>query len=289
LGNLNQYAPVPLRHIPTYTSLTAQANLPTISIVTPSFRQGNFIERTLLSVLNQNYSKLEYHVQDGGSPDQTTTILKRYEEQLSSWSAKKDSGQSQAINHGFANTSGEIMALLNSDDLLLPNALAIVADYFNRHPDVDVVYGNRLLIDEYDMEIGRWIMPGHDSDVLSWVDYVPQETMFWRRRIWDKIGGQVDESFRFAMDWDLLVRFRDAGAKFAHIPRFLGAFRIHAHQKTSAAINEIGHKEMNRIRERLHGKVPTRKDIHKSVLPFMLKHVAVDMVYRVKMRLGGKK
>jgi hypothetical protein len=91
------------------------------------------------------------------------------------------------------------------------------------------------------------------------------------------------------MDWDLLVRFRDAGAKFAHIPRFLGAFRIHAHQKTSAAINEIGHKEMNRIRERLHGKVPTRKDIHKSVLPFMLKHVAVDMVYRVKMRLGGKK
>ena len=218
LGNLNQYSPSPLRDIPVYKSSTAQANLPTISIVTPSFRQGHFIERTLLSVLNQNYPKLEYYVQDGGSTDNTIAILKSYEDKLSGWVSKKDSGQSQAINHGFANTKGEIMAWLNSDDLLLPGALAVVADYFNLHPDVDVVYGNRLLIDENDMEIGRWIMPGHDSDILSWVDYVPQETLFWRRSIWDKAGGQIDESFRFAMDWDLLVRLRDAGAKFAHIP-----------------------------------------------------------------------
>ena len=288
LGNLNQYGPIPLRKIPTYNTSVMQADLSAITIVTPSFCQGHFIERTLLSVLNQKYPKLEYHVQDGGSSDATIEILGRYEAQLSGWVSKKDNGQSQAINRGFANTSGEIMGWLNSDDLLLPGALLTVADYFSHHPEVDVVYGDRLLIDENDMEIGRWIMPGHDSDVLSWVDYVPQETMFWRRRIWDKVGGQIDESFRFAMDWDLLVRFRKAGAKFAHIPRFLGAFRIHAHQKTSAAINEVGYQEMNRIRERLLGRVPTQIEIRKAVLPFMLKHVAVDIFYRIKTRLRGK-
>jgi GT2 family glycosyltransferase len=150
------------------------------------------------------------------------------------------------------------------------------------------VYGDRLLIDESDMEIGRWIMPGHDSEVLSWADYVPQETLFWRRRIWDRVGGQIDESFKFAMDWDLLVRFRDAGARFAHIPRFLGAFRIHEHQKTSAAINEIGHKEMDRIREKLLGRVPGHMEVRKAVIPFLLKHVSTHMAYRVKSTLRGK-
>ena len=179
------------------------------------------------------------------------------------------------------------MAWLNSDDLLLPGALAVVADYFNLHPDVDVVYGNRLLIDENDMEIGRWIMPGHDSDVLSWVDYIPQETLFWRRSIWDKAGGQIDESFKFAMDWDLLVRLRDAGAKFAHIPRFLGAFRVHEQQKTSAAMNETGLQEMDRIHKRLHARVPHEIEIQKATLPFLRRHILADMLFRIKARFGA--
>jgi glycosyltransferase involved in cell wall biosynthesis len=255
--------------------------MPLVSIVTPSYNQAGYIGRTMDSVLGQNYPNLEYFVQDGGSQDGTVEVLKVYSNQLSGWESKPDGGQSQAINLSFARTSGEIMAWLNSDDVLLPGAIHTAVEYFNRHPEVDVVYGNRLLIDENDMEIGRWIMPGHDSGVLSWADYVPQETLFWRRRIWDKVGGKIDESFKFAMDWDLLVRFRDVGAHFAHIPRFMGAFRIHEHQKTLAVINEIGHKEMDRIRERLLGKVPTRKDIHKSVLPFMLKHVVVDFTHRI--------
>jgi GT2 family glycosyltransferase len=288
IGNLNQYNPRPLSVSSLEKSKPVLGTWPKISIVTPSFGQGAYIEKTLSSVLDQQYPNLEYFVQDGGSKDNTVAVLKKYEDKLSGWASEKDSGQSQAINLGFTNTSGEIMGWLNSDDLLLPDALTIVADYFNRHPEVDVVYGNRLLIDENDMEIGRWIMPGHDSGVLSWVDYVPQETMFWRRRIWDKVGGHIDQSFRFAMDWDLLVRFRGAGAKFAHIPRFLGAFRIHEHQKTSAVINEIGRQEMDRMRERLLGRVPTRKEIRRKILPFLLKHVAVDMVYRIKTRLASK-
>lgn len=285
LGNLNQYAPR-LPVVPTQPiTINQLINTPKISIVTPSFRQGGYIERTIKSVLDQKYPNLEYFVQDGGSQDDTVAVLKRYEGALSGWVSEKDSGQSQAINLGFAHTSGDIMAWLNSDDLLLPGALAVVIDYFNKHPEVDVIYGNRLLINENDLEIGRWILPGHDENVLSWADYIPQETMFWRRSIWNKVGGQIDESFRFAMDWDLLVRFREAGAKFAHIPVFLGAFRIHEQQKTSAAISEIGYQEMNRIRERLLGRVPARKEIRKHVALFMLKHVVVDITYRIKSKL----
>lgn len=289
LGRLNQH-PAQTLVLKKFDSksngLTSPA--PKISIVTPSYQQGDYIGRTIQSVLDQSYPNLQYFVQDGGSRDGTVEVLKRYEEKLSGWASEKDSGQSQAINLGFAHTDGEIMGWLNSDDLLLPGALATVADYFNRHPKVDAVYGNRILIDENDMQIGRWILPGHDSKVLSWVDYVPQETLFWRRRIWEKVGGKIDESFRFAMDWDLLVRFRNAGARFAHIPRFLGAFRIHEHQKTSAAINEIGHQEMNRIRECLLGRVPDRKEVRKAVMPFLLKHVVIDKIYGIKTRLGGK-
>jgi GT2 family glycosyltransferase len=119
------------------------------------------------------------------------------------------------------------------------------------------------------------------------VDYIPQETLFWRRSIWDKAGGHIDESFRFAMDWDLLVRLRDAGAKFAHIPRFLGAFRVHEQQKTSAAMNEIGHQEMDRIRKRLHGRVPPQEEIQNATLPFLRKHILADMLYRIKARFGA--
>lgn len=289
LGNLNQYVPRPLSQASRVMTRPVSQTYPTISIVTPSYQQAAFIERTLKSVLAQGYPNLEYVVQDGGSTDGTPDILALYGQQLAGWRSERDGGQSHALNLGFANTSGEIMAWLNSDDVLLPDTLATVAEFFNNHPEVDVVYGNRLLIDENDMEIGRWIMPWHDSQILSWVDYVPQETLFWRRRIWDKAGGQIDESFRFAMDWDLLVRFREAGATFAHIPRFMGAFRIHKHQKTSAVMDEIGHQEMNRIRERVLGRVPDRKEIRKATFPFLLKHVAVDMGYRIKTRLRGKR
>jgi predicted NodU family carbamoyl transferase/GT2 family glycosyltransferase len=289
LGNLNQYKPRPLSKSLIRVGVQQLTATPKLSIVTPSFQQGRYIERTIVSVMNQGYPNLEYFVQDGGSSDDTVAALKRYQGRLSGWISEKDRGQSQAINLGFVQTSGEIMGWLNSDDLLLPGALACVVDYFNRHPDVDVVYGNRLLIDESDMEIGRWIMPGHDSKVLSWVDYVPQETLFWRRSIWEKAGGQIDESFRFAMDWDLLVRFREAGAKFAHIPHFLGAFRIHEHQKTSAVINDIGHQEMNRIRERVLGRLPTNAEIRTAVSWFMLKHILIDLAYRIRIHLKGRR
>ena len=283
LGHLRQYMPRPLTQMSPGSA--SADNVLTISIVTPSYGQGSFIARTIGSVLDQNYPLTEYFVQDGGSEDGTLEKIKMYEESLAGWESKADSGQSQAINRGFRKTSGEIMCWLNSDDLLLPGTLEIVSKVFQENPSADVVYGNRLQIDVNDKEIGRWILPGHDDRVLSWADYIPQETLFWRRRIWEKAGGQIDESFSFAMDWDLLIRFRQAGAKFVHIPRFLGAFRIHEQQKTLSSMDDVGEREMKRIRERALGYVPKKSQIKKAVTPFLLKHLWVDMLYRIRSRM----
>jgi len=286
LGHLNQYPPRELKLPEGYNQKVKLQHWPSISIVTPAFAQGHFIERTIKSVLDQEYPNLEYFIQDGGSKDETVGILKQYEQQLSGWKSEPDSGQSQAINRGMVQTSGEIMAWLNSDDLLLPGTLAYVAEYFSKHPEVDVVYGHRLIIDGDDQEIGRWIMPAHDDEVLSWGDYVPQETLFWRRSIWKKVGGKVDEEFRFAMDWDLILRFRDAGADFRRLPRFMGAFRVHAEQKTSSVINEIGVQEMDVLRERVLGYVPSHGEIRKGLTTYMINHVITHLSFVVRKRLG---
>jgi glycosyltransferase involved in cell wall biosynthesis len=254
---------------------------PSISIVTPSYNQGNFLEQTVLSVLDQNYPNLEYAVQDGGSKDSTLAVLDRYKDRLAYIDSRKDRGQGNAINLGFAHaTRGEIMAYLNSDDLLLPGTLNYVAAYFAAHPKVDVVYGHRIIINPEGLEIGRWVIPGHSDTMVQWADYVPQETMFWRRSIWEKAGGKIDESFQFALDWDLIVRFRAAGAKFVRLPRFLGAFRVHPSQKTSAEIATTGTAEMAKLRFQLHGREVTLTDIRKHMYGYMLRQGWLNFLYR---------
>ncbi|MBI2756920.1 MAG: sulfotransferase [Chloroflexi bacterium] len=281
LGVLYQHAPIPMRVPPSYNRTRAPEPPPRISIVTPSYNQAAFIERTLHSVLLQQYPNLEYVVQDGGSTDSSMEIVERLRPGLAFAESRKDNGQAHAINLGFAHTSGEIMAYLNSDDLLLPGSLAYVARFFARHPNVDVVYGHRYIIDEYDAVIGRWVLPPHDDRVLTWADYVPQETLFWRRSIWERSGGHMDESFRFALDWDLILRFRDAGARFRRLPRFLGGFRFHPHQKTSAQMQEIGSAEMQRLRNRSAGRQVAMPEVHAGERWYMLRHVLYDKLYRL--------
>ena len=227
LGQLHQYSAIPLKisHMSSHNSSISMKPLPPVSIVTPSFNQSRFLERTILSVLKQNYSNVEYVSQDGASTDETNLILQKYFQKITHINSCKDTGQANAINQGFQHTVGEIMAWLNSDDLLLPGTISYVANYFLEHPEVDVVYGHRIVIDENDAEVGRWVLPPHDGKMLLWTDYIPQETLFWRRSIWEKAGGYVDESFHFALDWELLLRFREAGAKFVRLPRFLAAFQ----------------------------------------------------------------
>ncbi|HVW20912.1 MAG TPA: glycosyltransferase family 9 protein [Opitutaceae bacterium] len=258
IGILRHYDPRPIawdEKIPKKPRLP-DARLPKVGIVTPSYGQPAFIESTMLSVLNQNYPKLLYVVQDGGSPDATRQIIAGYAGRLRAWESAPDRGQADAVRKGFAKIEAELgpddlMAWLNSDDFLAPRALRLVAEYFAEHPDVDVVYGHRIIIDDNDREIGRWIMPRHDRKALEWIDYVPQETLFWRKRASDRAGG-IDPSFQFALDWDLLARFQQAGCRIVRLPYFLGCFRLHAAQKTSQAIHTTGAEEMALIRARFH-------------------------------------
>ena len=174
------------------------------------------------------------------------------------------------------------MAYLNSDDVLLPGCLNYVARFFEEHPAVDVIYGHRVLIDDQDKEIGRWILPRHDNEALQWVDYLPQETLFWRRRIWEKIGGSLDISFRYAMDWDLILRFIQEKARFVRAPRFLGAFRVHENQKTTAASRAWGEPEVARIRERCQGRPVTPEEALWKVRGYLLRHVFLHLLYHAK-------
>jgi glycosyltransferase involved in cell wall biosynthesis len=238
-------------------------SLPRISVVTPSFQQGRFLGETINSVLNQTGAPLEYVIEDGGSRDGSVDLIRSHAARLKAWQAAPDDGQSGAIIRGFQKTSGgsdDLMAWINSDDFYLPGSLAYVAGFFARNPSVDVLYGNRILVDENSREVGRWFLPRHEPDVLRLYDFVPQETVFWRRRIWEKVGG-LDSSFKFAMDWDLLLRFQNAGATMVRTPYFLACFRLHADQKTAAQIKTTGQEEIDRLRFRTFGRKLTTTEI----------------------------
>jgi glycosyltransferase involved in cell wall biosynthesis len=280
LGILRQHGPRPLRVPRHYSRSLPPDPAPTLSIVTTSKNQAAFLPRAIESVLMQGYPALQYLVQDGASTDGSTAILAKYERRLR-WISEPDASHPQALNRGLSRTTGEIMAWLNSDDRLLPGTLSYVASYFAAHPEVDVVYGHRIVIDEDDREIGRWVLPPHDAEVLSWGDYVPQETLFWRRRLWDRIGGAIDESFLFAFDWDLLLRFRDASAVFVRLPRFLGAFRIHGMQKTAWMMPVAGHEDTRRLQQRCHGRALRGDEVADGLDRYFSRALFLGFLYRL--------
>lgn len=295
-GILNQWVRTHLRHrvfaenyspprpvnIPkSYYLPVRLENPPKISMVTPNLNQGRFIEATIRSILDQEYPNLEFILQDGVSSDESLEVIRKYESSLSYWDSSPDRGQAHAINKGMRHTTGEIMAFLNSDDLLIPGSLAYVARYFQQHPDVDVVYGHRILVDENGDEISRWVLPPHDDATIPYADYIPQETMFWRRRAWEAVGECLDDSFQFALDWDLILRFREAGMRFERLPRFLGAFRITETQKTSALIQTVGEREMQKLRNRIFGRSPSHREIRRHVKPYLRRQWFYDVCYRL--------
>ena len=258
LGVLRQYAPRPIR-LERFPSRPIQRDrCPTISMVTPAFNQGCTLNETIRSVLEQDYPGLEYAVVDGGSTDETKEVLAKFKSNLAYCISEPDRGQADAIVKGFRHLQGEIMAYLNSDDLLMPGALSFVGQYFAAHPKIDVLYGHRIVVDENGAEVGRWILPRHDAQAIRHFDYVPQETLFWRRSIYEKVGG-VNPAFHFAMDWDLLLRFIAADARISRVPYFLACFRIHTAQKTHTLLSTVGEREKLHLLAREHpaGHNPT--------------------------------
>jgi glycosyltransferase involved in cell wall biosynthesis len=278
-----QYRPRPLSVPAGYLRARAPDPAPAISIVTPAGDPSPYLKQTLESVINQNYPRLEYIVVHSGSNDSTAESLSHYRERLYEIRSSSDEGPASAINDGFARSGGTIMAWLNSDDLLLPGTLAYVGRYFTDHPEIDVVYGHCVLLDAEDRDVGIWVTPHHSADSLRWFDFMPQETVFWRRRVWDRVGG-LDESLTCAFDWELFSRFHRSGARIVRLPRFLGGFRQHAAQR-SRLEHEAALQEQAQVRKRWHGRPLTSDELRARVCPFLLRSLPYYMRYRALARL----
>jgi len=213
-------------------------NWPRISIVTPSLNQGEFIERTILSVLNQNYPNLEYLILDGGSTDGTTAIMQKYERYLAYWTSVPDGGQAASLKEGFARATGDIVAWINSDDMYLPGVFAQIGRIMQAEDRIDVCYGNMHIVDAQGQVVAeRRLTPCPPYLMSAGFRYggfgVYQPASFWRRKLYEAVGG-IDPSLRFDMDNDLFIRFALHGGRFTFVPQALIGFRIHPASKTFA-------------------------------------------------------
>jgi glycosyltransferase involved in cell wall biosynthesis len=227
--------------------------LPLVSIVTPSFNQARFLEATIQSVLAQDYPNLEYIVVDGGSKDGSVEILRRYESRLAYWCSEPDTGQTEAVNKGFARARGQVQAWLNSDDVYRPGAVAQAVEFLVSHPEVGMVYGQADYIDASGATIGRF--PAAPTDLRrlrrGYV-HIPQQAAFFRASLW-RLVAPLDPSFYFAMDYDLWVRIASL-SPIRHVPRVWAGFRLHDDAKTLAAAARCW-PEMWRVHRRDGGRV----------------------------------
>jgi len=246
--------------------------LPRISIVTPSFNQGRFLRETMQSVLGQGYPNLEYVVIDGGSTDESVDVIREHEPHLAAWVSEQDAGQYDAINKGFARTSGEVMAWLNSDDKYTPWAFQVVGEIFAALPQVQWL--TTLFPILWDAR-GRAMhckrvegfsragflrgehFPRPGSLSSGWIQ---QESTFWRRSLWDRAGGRVDASLRVAGDFELWARFFEHADLYG-VTTPIGGFRIHGEQFTQKQIdriNEVCEGTLRRHGGRPYGPLTTK-------------------------------
>jgi glycosyltransferase involved in cell wall biosynthesis len=213
------------------------ATSPLVSIVTPSLNQGRFLKRTIDSVLRQDYPQIEYCVIDGGSHDVSIDVLRSYGDRFY-WHSQRDNGQSDAINQGMRRSHGDILAYLNSDDVLMPGAVSAVVKHFGNHPEWDLIYGNAQNINADDSVINDYPAAAYSFDKLLQTCCICQPATFWRRRVMDKIG-LFDEALHFAMDYEYWLRLGRGGGKLVHVPEFLACSRIYPETKTQSARLEV--------------------------------------------------
>ncbi len=235
-------------------------NPPLITIITPSFNQAGFIRQTIESVIGQDYPRVEYLIFDGGSTDGSVEIIRSYENRVTTWVSRKDRGQSDAINQGLRQAQGEIVGWLNSDDYLLPGALATVARHFGENPQSKWAIGACELLHDRNPPHAIRHAPENLSlkNILAWwPDYwFCQQATFWRRSLLDE-AGFLDESLDLLMDCELWLRFF-AVQPPTRIPQTLAGYRYHKAAKTIAATNEPvleGIKVLRKIRAAKAGEL----------------------------------
>ncbi|HWI41081.1 MAG TPA: glycosyltransferase family 2 protein [Verrucomicrobiae bacterium] len=221
-----------------------QAACPVISVVTPSYNQGRFLPQTIESVLSQEGDfSIDFIVVDGGSTDDSVDVLRHYEGLLRQgdrqtkcrgisfrWTSESDSGQTDALMKGFRQSTGGILAWLNSDDTYLAGALQAASTHFAEHPDTGLLYGDSWYCDTDGNVIGRYRTADFDFERLAWFNFICQPSTFFRRDVFQRVGG-LDESLHFAMDYDLWIRI---GREFPcrYLPQFLSTYRLHEASKT---------------------------------------------------------
>ncbi|MEM9881564.1 MAG: glycosyltransferase family 2 protein [Planctomycetota bacterium] len=227
-------------------------NPPKITIVTPSYQQSAFLERTIKSVLDQEYPNLEYLVFDGGSTDGSVDIIERYADRINHWQSEKDNGQSDAINKGLKRAAGDIIGWLNSDDTMTPGSLDRIARAYVDHPDVDLVYGHTCHINADDRIIRRLVaLPTDDDELIHRNRNVfAQPGTTWRKSLQDRIG-LLDESLHYTMDCDFWIRAAKAG-KLLAIPHHLANLRVHGETKSTGFVERFT-AEQEKLDER-YGK-----------------------------------
>lgn len=221
-------------------------------MVTPSYNQARFLEDAILSVLNQGYPDLEFMVMDGGSTDGSVDIISKYADRLAYWESKADRGQAQAINKGWRKATGKYLWWLNSDDMLTQQSLTTAIRHLEENPDVDMVYGDVLRIDQKGCYIDTYRYRDFDLTQMLLHRYdIAQAGALIRSKLLEQIG-YLDESLHYLMDLDYWIRLGLAGGRIVHLPIPLAFFRIHGQSKTQAS-SEIAAYERYQVTEAFLG------------------------------------
>lgn len=223
------------------------ADLPSMTIVTPSFNQGQFLERTIRSVVDQGYPNLQYIVMDGGSTDGSVETIRKYAARLAYWASRPDKGQSAAINAGWRMATGDIIAWQNSDDAYLPGALEAVGRAFVEHPEAVLVYGLTQRVNAEGRPMGTVGSPFRRRTLLYSHQVIPLTSAFYRRSAVEAVG-MLDESLHYSMDLDLFLRLTSL-APPVMLPQTLAEATIHADAKTTRD-RAVAAAETHRVRRR---------------------------------------